>query len=89
MADRGFFIADELKTLNLILCLILHSSTSGRDQLTKTEVKETQSIASVHTHVERALRRIKTFRLIRNKIRLAFHVSIHQLLTVDSKDYHH
>ena len=45
----------------------------GRQQLTKVEVKESQIIASVSIHVERAIQRIKKFRLIRNEILLNLH----------------
>ena len=53
MADRGFVIYDELKELGVLLnipCFL-----AGRDQLTAAEVKESQSIASVRIHVERAI----------------------------------
>ena len=53
MADRGFVNYDELKELGVALnipCFL-----TGRDQLTAAEVKESQSIASVRIHVERAI----------------------------------
>ena len=53
MANRGFVICDELKELGVVLnipCFL-----AGRDQLTAAEVKESQSIASVRIHVERAI----------------------------------
>ena len=73
----GFTIADDLKALNVELNI--PAFISGTDQLTKAEVKESQSIASVRIHVERAMRRIKTLKLIINEIPLAFHGSINQL----------
>ena len=80
MADWEFTIADDLKPLNVELNI--PAFLSGRDQVTKAEVKGSQSIASLRIHVERAIRRIKTFKLIRNEIPLAFHGSINQLWTV-------
>ena len=80
MADRGFTIADDLKALNVELNV--SAFMSGRDQLTKAEVKENQSIASLRIDVERATRRIKTFKLIKNEVPPAFHGSIYQLWTV-------
>ena len=80
MADRGFTIADDLKKLKVDLNI--PSFLSGRDQLTKAEVKESQSIASVRIHIERAIRRIKKFKQIRNEIPLIYHGSINQLWTV-------
>ena len=58
------------------------SFLGGRSQLTKAEVKELQTIASVRIHVERAISHIKKFQIIRNKIRLTFHGSINQIWTV-------
>ena len=52
MADRGFTIRDDLKPLQVHLNI--PAFLSGRDQLTKDEVKESQGIASVRIHVERA-----------------------------------
>ena len=80
MADRDVTAADDLKTLNVELNI--PAFLSGSDQLTKAEVKESQSIASVRIHVERAMRGIKTFRLIRNKIPLSFHCTMNQLWRV-------
>ena len=77
MADRSFTTADDLKAFNVKLNI--PAFLSGSDQLTKAEVKGSQSIASVLLYVERAIRRIKTFRLIRNEIPLSFHGSINQL----------
>ena len=80
MADRGFTIEDELGAIGVKLNI--PSFLDGREQLTKDEVKESQSIASVRIHVERAIRRIKKFKQIRNEIPLVLHGSINQLWTV-------
>ena len=80
MADGGFVIYDELKELGVVLhipCFL-----AGRDQLTPAEVKESQSIASVRIHVERAIQRIKKFRVLRNEIARSFHRSVNQIWTV-------
>ena len=76
MGDSRFAIADDLKSL--IIELNIPAFLSGRDQLTKAEIKESQSISSVCIHVERAIRRL-TSRLIRNEILLVFHGLINQL----------
>ena len=55
MADRGFTIRDDLKPLHVHLNK--PAFLSGRDQITKDEVKESQGIASVRIHVERAIQR--------------------------------
>ena len=80
MADGGFVIYDELKELRVVLnipCFL-----AGRDQLTAAEVKESQSIASVRIHVERAIQRVKKFRVLRNKIPRSFHGSVNKIWTV-------
>ena len=51
MADRGFDIQDLFPPLDLNIPAFL----SGRPQLTKAEVKESQGIASVRIHVESAI----------------------------------
>ena len=55
MADRGFTITDLLKPINVKLNI--PSFLCGREQLTKDEVKESQTIASVRIHVERAIQK--------------------------------
>ena len=61
MADKGFEIADDLPkgvTLNIPPFL------RGNDHLSIEEETETRRIASVRIHVERAISRIKTFRIL-------------------------
>ncbi len=80
MADRGFTIADDLKPFKVNLNI--PAFLGGRDQLSKEEVIESQTIASVCIHVERAIQRVKKFRLIRNEILLVLHGSVNQIWTV-------
>ena len=80
MADRGFTIQNELDPLNVRLSI--PSFLGGRSQLTTDEVKESQTIASVRIHVERAIQRVKKFRIIRNEIPLTLHGSVNQIWTV-------
>lgn len=80
MADRGFDIQELLTPLKVKLNI--PAFLAGRDQLTKAEVKESQTIASVMIHVERAIQRIKKFRQLRNEICLSLHGSINQIWTV-------
>ena len=66
MADRGFDIADLLShkdaTLNIPPFL------GQRKQLTATEAEETQRIAELCIHVERAIGRAKNYRILSNII---------------------
>ena len=80
MADHGFTIEEELKPLNVTLNI--PSFLGQRDQFSETEVKESQTIASVRIHVERAIQRIKRFRQLRNEIPLRLHGTINQIWTI-------
>ena len=80
MADRGFNIHDMLEPMQVHLNI--PAFLSGISQLTKDEVRKSQTIASVRIHVERAIQRIKKFRQIRNEIPLSLHGSINQIWTV-------
>ena len=64
------------------MSLIIPAFLGGRKQLTQVEVKESQTIASVRIHVERAIQRVKKFHLNRNEILLNLHGSINQIWTV-------
>ena len=77
MADQGFLIHEELQKIGV--SLNIPAFLGGRQQLTKPEVKESQAIASVRIYVERAVQRIKKFRLIRNGIPLNLHGSINKI----------
>ena len=80
MADRGFTIQDLLAPLNVTLNI--PSFLAGKDQLSEDEALESQTIAAVRIHVERAIERIKRFRQIRNEIPLTLNGSINQIWTV-------
>ena len=80
MADRGFTIEDDLKPFNVKLNI--PSFLENKDQLSHEDIIESQAIASVRIHVERAIRRIKKFKAIRNEIPLTLHGSINQIWTV-------
>ena len=80
MADRGFTIKKQLEPLGATLNI--PSFLAGKDHLSQEEVTESQTIAAVRIHVERAIHRIKYFRQIRNEIPLTMHGSINQIWTV-------
>ena len=80
MADRGFTIKKQLEPLGVTLNI--PSFLAGKDQLSQEEVTESQTIAAVRIHVERAIQRIKYFRQIRNELPLTMHGSINQIWTV-------
>ena len=78
MADRGFDIQDLLVKPNLLLNI--PSFKGNRPFFPLSEVVETQKIASVRIHVERAIGRIKNkFRILQKDIPLSLFGSINHL----------
>ena len=66
MADRGFTIGEELFSLHV--GLNIPAFLRGRKQLSEKEVVESRRIASVRIHVERAIRRMKSYRILNSII---------------------
>ncbi|KAH9364778.1 hypothetical protein HPB48_011794 [Haemaphysalis longicornis] len=62
MADRGFTIEEECKELSLHLNI--PQFTEGRPQLSEADETKTRLISNVRIHVERVIRRIKTYRIL-------------------------
>ena len=63
MADRGFQIH---KDLLLHFCgLVVPPGARVKSQMTKSEVKKTKEVATLRIHVERAINRIKFFRMLK------------------------
>ena len=66
MADRGFQIQENLL---LHFCrLVVPPGTRVKSQMTKSEVKKTKEVANLRIHVERAINRIKFFRILKGNI---------------------
>ena len=61
MADKGFTIADLLSARGVSLNI---PPMKTQEQLTEQELLETRRIASVRIHVERAIRRVKAFKIL-------------------------
>ena len=66
MADRGFTIGEELFSLHV--GLNIPSFLRGRKQLSEKEVVESRRIASMRIHDERAIRRMKSYRILNSII---------------------
>lgn len=63
MADKGFLIQDLLEPKKATLTIPPFLSRSISFQFTSKEVTETQQIARLRIHVERAIRRIKEYQI--------------------------
>lgn len=63
MADRGFLIEDDLRELGVKLNR--PPMLNGRRQLTVAEETRTRQIANLRIHVERVIREVKNFRILR------------------------
>ena len=65
MADRGFSISNDVAPFGITLNI--PAFLSGMEQFATSEVIESQTIASVRIHIERAIQRVKRFRILRSK----------------------
>ena len=62
MTDRGFKIIEEFNSIGAVLNI--PPFLSRRPQLTAAEVLVGRKITSVKIHVERAIERVKNFRIL-------------------------
>ena len=67
MADKGFEVQDILAERGAII-FVRPKRKSGQVQLSKEEVFETQRIARVRIHVERAIKRVKGWHIFYQEI---------------------
>ena len=66
MADRGFQIKEDLLLRFCSLCV--PPGARVKSQMTANECKKTKHVANLRIHVERAINRIKTFRILKKHI---------------------
>ena len=66
MADRGFPIRDEL--LLRRAKLTMPPAAKGQEQMPKSDVEKTKHVANLRIHVERAINRIKWFRIMKSTL---------------------
>ena len=64
MADRGVQIQEDL--LHHYCTLSVPPGARGTSQMTKVECKKTKEITNRRIHVVRAIKRMKTFRILKN-----------------------
>lgn len=82
MADRGFTINDLLFPLRVKLNI--PAFTKGQDQLLEDDVTETRRIARVRIHVERAIRRLKVFKILSDIVPVSLVKKVDDILIVCS-----
>jgi len=80
MADRGFTIKDTLAKLNIELNI--PPFLEGRKQLSSSEVDAGRKIASVRIHVERAIQRLKFYKILKGTIPISMARLINQIIFV-------
>ena len=68
MVDRGFNVQDLLLVKQVKLYML--PFTKGQSQFTKQKFQKGQAIAKVRIHVERAIERVKRFRIFNSVIPL-------------------
>ena len=64
MANRGFQIKEDL--LHYHCTLNVPPGARAKSQMTPAECKKTKTIANLRIHVERAINRIKEFKILKN-----------------------
>lgn len=82
MADKGFLIKDLLETKKATLTIPPFLSKTRSLQFTAKEVTETQQIARLRIHVERAIRRIKEYQIFDKVLPLSLAGSVNQIWTI-------
>ena len=69
MADHGVTIAEDL--LLHKADLFIPPGKPGQEQFTKADEQKTKTIANLRIFVEQAIRRLKTFRIIKNELHIS------------------
>ena len=80
MADRGFTIRDQLKTIGADLNI--PPFMEGRGKLPASEVLEGRRIASVRIHVERVIGRIKNYSILKGTLPITLSRMANQIVCV-------
>ena len=81
MADKGFTIKDELEAIGLKLNIPPFAPRDG-GQMPASDVCRTRSIATHRVVVERAIGRIKCFKIIAGTVDIGFMTNINQIWSV-------
>ncbi|XP_025760969.1 uncharacterized protein LOC112845999 [Oreochromis niloticus] len=80
MADRGFTIKDLL--FERKVRLVIPAFTKKRRQLTEEQVTYTRRIANVRIHVERAIRRLKVYKILSQIVPISMAPKVDKILRI-------
>ncbi|XP_077497991.1 uncharacterized protein LOC144108696 [Amblyomma americanum] len=80
MADRGFKLEPHLEAQGIRMNA--PAFTRGKSQLSEKEVTKTRRIASLRIHVERAINRIKTYRIFKQALPIKSRKHINMIVFV-------
>jgi len=80
MADRGFTITEDL--LLHRADLFIPPGKRGQEQFTNADVQKTRTIANLRIFVEQTIRRLKTFRIIKNEMPISLIGNLENIIIV-------
>ncbi|XP_063043741.1 uncharacterized protein LOC134438086 [Engraulis encrasicolus] len=80
MADRGFTIRDLLNERKV--SLNIPAFTHRRKQLTNEEITRTRRVANVRIHVERAIQRLKVFKILSQTVPISMACKLDNILII-------
>ncbi|CAN7938375.1 unnamed protein product, partial [Ixodes hexagonus] len=66
LADRGFLIREDVASRGATL--VVPALTRGKNQLSAREAEEARRISSIRIHVERAIGRMKVYRILKDRL---------------------
>lgn len=84
MVDRGFNIADLLlaRGAELYIPPFTRKNSAGEKILNESEIKTTREIGPIRIHVERAIERMKNYKVLCHTIHMNAWPRLHQFLVV-------
>lgn len=84
MVDRGFNVGDLIlaRGAKLHMPPFTRKDSTGKKTLNQSEITRTREIASLRIHVERAIERMKNYKILSHKIHMSAWPRLHQLLVI-------
>ena len=82
LADRGFLISEEIASRNCFIAI--PAFTKGQSQLTQQQVEMSRQMSRVRIHVERAIGRLKNFKIISEQMSISLVPHCDNILTICS-----